>query len=160
MISPIVQTPTAPSVECAKDISQEKMQTKTNSPYTGSQTKLFLMTAPVSSLFRLRKLNRNTYASLQHYEIHKLRVRVAKDLSRAIILALKNPMMFEPPFYLSFYSLMPNQCVLCDCHDKIVTDIYADEKSVEVAARLLNISAERRLVTRIESCKPVEFKTL
>lgn len=152
MISPIAPTQTAPSAESACDTPQENKPSKKVSKSIGFQTRLFLMTAPANSLFRWRKHSINTYASLQHFEKHKLRARVAKDLSKAVILALKAPATYSPPFQLSYFYCFPNQYFLCDCYNKVVTDIYSeDARSIVVAARLLNISAGRKLIVKFKS---------
>ena len=147
MISHTAKTDSAQTAVSATDTKQELKQKKSTLKYTGSQTKLFLQTAPVSSLFQLRRKSCN-YSSLQRLEQKK---RLSKDVisfSKAIIAALKCPQYWEAPFVLIRVPMFDDRFYLSDGKN-VVQELYMSEHSVRVAARLINSNAGKRLIAAI-----------
>ena len=149
MISHTAKTDSAQTAVSANDIKQESKQKKSTLKSTGSQTKLFLQTAPVSSLFQLRRKSCN-YSSLQRLEQKK---RLSKDViafSKAVIAALKCPQYWEAPFVLIRVPMFDDRFYLSDGKN-VVQELYMSEHSVRVAARLINSNAGKRLIAAIWS---------
>lgn len=149
MISHTAKTDSAQTAVSANDTKQESKQKKSTLKYTGSQTKLFLQTAPVSSLFQLRRKSCN-YSSLQRLEQKK---RLSKDVisfSKAVITALKCPQYWEAPFVLIRVPMFDDRFYLSDGKN-VVQELYMSEHSVRVAARLINSNAGKRLIAAIWS---------
>lgn len=147
MISHTAKTDSAQTAVSANDIKQESKQKKSTLKSTGSQTKLFLQTAPVSSLFQLRRKSCN-YSSLQRLEQKK---RLSKDViafSKAVIAALKCPQYWEAPFVLIRVPMFDDRFYLSDGKN-VVQELYMSEHSVRVAARLINSNAGKRLIVAI-----------
>lgn len=150
MTSPTAKTDNALTAVSVKDTCLELKRETKSSKSTGSQTKLFLQTAPVSSLFQLRRKSCN-YSSLQRLEQKK---RLSKDVisfSKAVITALKCPQYWEAPFVLLRLPMFNDRFYLADCHRNVVQELYMDEHSVRVASRLVNINAGKRLIAAIWS---------
>lgn len=149
MISHTAKTDSAQTAVSANDTKQESKQKKSTLKSTGSQTKLFLQTAPVSSLFQLRRKSCN-YSSLQRLEQKK---RLSKDViafSKAVIAALKCPQYWEAPFVLIRVPMFDDRFYLSDGKN-VVQELYMSEHSVRVAARLINSNAGKRLIAAIWS---------
>lgn len=149
MISHTAKTDSVQTAVSANDTKQESKQKKSTLKYTGSQTKLFLQTAPVSSLFQLRRKSCN-YSSLQRLEQKK---RLSKDVisfSKAVITALKCPQYWEAPFVLIRVPMFDDRFYLSDGKN-VVQELYMSEHSVRVAARLINSNAGKRLIAAIWS---------
>ena len=149
MISHTAKTDSVQTAVSANDTNQESKQKKSTLKYTGSQTKLFLQTAPVSSLFQLRRKSCN-YSSLQRLEQKK---RLSKDVisfSKAVITALKCPQYWEAPFVLIRVPMFDDRFYLSDGKN-VVQELYMSEHSVRVAARLINSNAGKRLIAAIWS---------
>ena len=147
MISHTAKTDSAQTAVSATDTKRESKQKKSTLKYTGSQTKLFLQTAPVSSLFQLRRKSCN-YSSLQRLEQKK---RLSKDViafSKAVIAALKCPQYWEAPFVLIRVPMFDDRFYLSDGKN-VVQELYMSEHSVRVAARLINSNAGKRLIAAI-----------
>lgn len=147
MISHTVKTDSVQTAVSANDTKQESKQKKSTLKSTGSQTKLFLQTAPVSSLFQLRRKSCN-YSSLQRLEQKK---RLSKDViafSKAVIVALKCPQYWEAPFVLIRVPMFDDRFYLSDGKN-VVQELYMSEHSVRVAARLINSNAGKRLIAAI-----------
>lgn len=147
MISHTAKTDSAQIAVSANDTKQESKQKKSTLKSTGSQTKLFLQTAPVSSLFQLRRKSCN-YSSLQRLEQKK---RLSKDViafSKAVIAALKCPQYWEAPFVLIRVPMFDDRFYLSDGKN-VVQELYMSEHSVRVAARLINSNAGKRLIVAI-----------
>lgn len=147
MISHTAKTDSVQTAVSATDTKQESKQKKSTLKYTGSQTKLFLQTAPVSSLFQLRRKSCN-YSSLQRLEQKK---RLSKDViafSKAVIAALKCPQYWEAPFVLIRVPMFDDRFYLSDGKN-VVQELYMSEHSVRVAARLINSNAGKRLIAAI-----------
>lgn len=149
MISHTAKTDSAQTAVSANDTKQESKQKKSTLKSTGSQTKLFLQTAPVSSLFQLRRKSCN-YSSLQRLEQKK---RLSKDViafSKVVIAALKCPQYWEAPFVLIRVPMFDDRFYLSDGKN-VVQELYMSEHSVRVAARLINSNAGKRLIAAIWS---------
>lgn len=149
MISHTAKTDSAQTAVSANDTKQESKQKKSTLKSTGSQTKLFLQTAPVSSLFQLRRKSCN-YSSLQRLEQKK---RLSKDVisfSKAVITALKCPQYWEAPFVLIRVPMFDDRFYLSDGKN-VIQELYMSEHSVRVAARLINSNAGKRLIAAIWS---------
>lgn len=149
MISHTAKTDSVQTAVSVNDTKQESKQKKSTLKYTGSQTKLFLQTAPVSSLFQLRRKSCN-YSSLQRLEQKK---RLSKDVisfSKAVITALKCPQYWEAPFVLIRVPMFDDRFYLSDGKN-VVQELYMSEHSVRVAARLINSNAGKRLIAAIWS---------
>lgn len=149
MISHTAKTDSVQTAVSATDTKQESKQKKSTLKSTGSQTKLFLQTAPVSSLFQLRRKSCN-YSSLQRLEQKK---RLSKDViafSKAVIAALKCPQYWEAPFVLIRVPMFDDRFYLSDGKN-VVQELYMSEHSVRVAARLINSNAGKRLIAAIWS---------
>lgn len=147
MISHTAKTDSAQTAVSVNDTKQESKQKKSTLKSTGSQTKLFLQTAPVSSLFQLRRKSCN-YSSLQRLEQKK---RLSKDViafSKAVIAALKCPQYWEAPFVLIRVPMFDDRFYLSDGKN-VIQELYMSEHSVRVAARLINSNAGKRLIVAI-----------
>lgn len=149
MTSPIVQQTPVPLAESVKDISQEKKRQKKVSKSTGFQTKLFLLTAPVNSLFQLKKRGRYTYSALQHLEHNKKLRQDVMTFSRAVVSGIKQPRDFELPFHVESFITMPKRYYLVDCRGRLINEFFMEEHSVKVGARLANINAGKRIIVSI-----------
>ena len=147
MILHTAKTDSAQTAASVKDTCLESKHSEKTLKSTGSPTKLFLQTAPVSSLFQLRRKSCN-YSSLQRLEQKK---RLSKDViafSKAVITALKCPQYWEAPFVLIRVPMFDDRFYLSD-GKSVVQELYMSEHSVRVAARLVNSNAGKRLIAAI-----------
>lgn len=148
MISPTAKTGNAPTAASAKDTCLESKHSEKTLKSTGSPTKLFLQTAPVTSLFQLRRKSCN-YTSLQRLEQKKRLKKDVVSFSKAVITALKCPQYWEAPFVLLRLPMFNDRFYLSDGRKNVVQELYMDEHAVKVAARLVNRNAGKKLIAAI-----------